>query len=212
MADDPFYPYLKLGPLEAKFREVQKELADTKEQVAVLEADLSHEQERFQALAGSFDPHAPVAELESTRSALKAMAASMDDLEPVRLNLTQYKDAGELYAAAEVARTRRDPRLFDDLVDCLDRLARDDDLHGIRLHTVWTLTSALHRTILADVKHGAGVLTADQLRRAKAMLARLVANPRVQADEPNNPTRGVRGPAKWAGDWIEKGLAGEGKP
>ena len=197
---------LKLGPLEAEFRQIQKEIAETKEQVAMLEADLSHEQQRFQALVESFDPDATVPELATTRSAIKAMAARMDDVEPVRSGLAQFQDPGALYAAAEIARARRDPELFDDLVHCLDRLVKDDDLQGIRLHTVWTLTSALHKTVLADVKHGAHALTADQLRQAKAMLDRLVAHPKVINDRPNEPLQGISGPAKWAADWIDQGL------
>lgn len=76
----------------------------------------------------------------------------------------------------------------------------------MRLHTVWTLTSALHRTLIADHKHGAQRLTSEQLERARAVLAQLAANPRVLSDRVDAPMQGVRGPAKWANDWIEKAL------
>ena len=142
---------MKLGPLEAEFRQLREELEETKQQVDVLEADISHDDERYRSLVEGFDPHAPVADLASTRESLKAMAGSLDDLGPVRRGLAPDASASELYAAAEIARARRDPELYDDLVTCLNRLAGDADLGGIRLHTVWTLTSALHRTLVATV-------------------------------------------------------------
>ena len=140
------------------------------------------------------------------------MAGSLDDLALVRRGFVQDASASELYAAAEIARARRDPALYDDLVTCLNRLADDVNLGGIRLHTVWTLTSALHRTLVADQKHGSKTLTPEQLIAGRKMLARLVENPRVLADKPDTPLKGVRGPAKWAGDWIEKALNAQPKP
>ncbi|MEX0369374.1 MAG: hypothetical protein AB3N09_01995, partial [Tateyamaria sp.] len=96
---------------------------------------------------------------------------------------------------------------FSKIVETLDRLARDPDLTGVRLYTVWTLTSALHKTLIADIKHsGAPVLTVEQLKSAQAMLQRLIKNPRVLMDRPEAPLEGVRGPAKWANDWIERRL------
>ncbi len=198
---------LKIGDVEVELREVKKDLAETKEQVAVLENDLEQERSRFHDIAEDFDIHAPVAELEKVRSALKAEAPNMDDLTPVFDGLKEGASAAQLYAAAEVVRARRDPRFFDDLVACLARLAADANLQGIRLHTVWTLTSALHRTLIAEIEHHAVPnLKPDQLRAAQRMLDTLVRNPRVLQDRPDAPMKGVRGPAKWAGDWIAKGL------
>lgn len=39
------------------------------------------------------------------------------------------------------------------------------------------------------------------------MLGRLIANPKVQSDRPDEPLQGIYGPATWADNWIEKGLA-----
>lgn len=196
----------KVGDLEVELREIKEELKQTKEQVEVLENDL--ENSRFESVLGTFDAHGPVAELDATRRALKDVAASIEDLAPVRAGLGEGASADQLYAAAEVARTRRDPALFDDLVACLERLAPDPDLGGVRLHTVWTLTSALHKTLISDIRPGtAPRITPAQLERAQEMLKLLNSNPRVRADRPDDPMKGVRGPTKWAGDWIRKGLA-----
>ena len=60
--------------------------------------------------------------------------------------------AEQIYASAEVARAKRDPQLFDDLVACLDRLGADANFQGILLHNVWTLASALHKPLIADLR------------------------------------------------------------
>ena len=156
----------------------------------------------------TFDPHAPVSELSKAREALKAMAPAIVELGVVRESLGPDAEPGELYAAAEIARERRDVALFDDIVGCLKRIAESTTLDGIRLHTVWTLTSALHRTLVADIKHSPKPsLTKEQLLHAQSVLKRLVQHSRVLADRPDDPLKGVRGPAKWANDWITQGLA-----
>lgn len=198
---------LKIGSVEVDLREVKAKLAETQQQVSELENEIELEKSRYDDLLSGFDPHAPLSDLAKTRDALKAMAPVMDDMSPVRQGLSPDAKPEEIYAAAEILRARRDISLFDDLVSCLDRLASDADLWGIRLYTVWTLTSALHRTLIADIKHGAPRLSREQLMRARAMLVKLTQNPRVLADRPDEPLKGVRGPAKWAGDWIQKGLA-----
>ncbi len=199
---------LKIGQLEMEFREVIEKLEETKTQVAVLENDLEQERARFLDLAADFDPHAPVADLAAVRQAIKSQANALDDLAPVYDSLKPGASANQLYTAAEIIRARRDPQFFDPLVDCLDRLAGDEDLQGVRLHTVWTLTSALHKILIAEFSHkSTSSLTAKQLRAAQAMLDKLIVNPRVILDRPDDPEKGVRGPVKWSVNWIEKGLA-----
>lgn len=198
---------LKIGELEMEFREVKEQLEETKTQVAVLENDLEQERTRFLELAAGFNPHAPVAELEGVRQAIRAEAGSLNDLAPVFDGLKPGATANQIYAAAVAIRQLRNPQFFDPLVACLDRLANDKDLQGIRLHTVWTLTSALHKILIAEFSHKSSPsLTAGQLRAAMAMLDKLVVNPRVLQDRPDDPEKGVRGPAKWSANWIEKGL------
>lgn len=197
---------LKIGSVEVDLREVKAQLAETKQQVSELENELEREETRYGELLHGFDANAPAADLAKTREALKAMAPVLDDLAPVRKGLLPGAKPEEVYAAAEIARARRDVALFDDLVACLDRLAVHPNLDGIRLYTVWTLTSALHRTLIADIKHGGAQLTRTQLEQAQQMLNRLSRNPRVLTDHPGEPLKGVSGPVKWAEDWIRKGL------
>lgn len=198
---------LKIGSLEVELRDLKEQLDETNRQVETLENELERENARFQDLLSDFNPNAPVGELSPTREALKAMAPGLADLSIVRTGLSEGAGAKDLYAAAEIARSKRDAALFDDIVACLDRLSRQDDLGGIRLHTVWTLTSALHKTLITDVKHREiPSLSREQLLTARATLERLERNPRVLQDRPDAPMMGVRGPAKWARDWIDRGL------
>lgn len=199
---------MKVGGFEVELRRLNAKIEETTQQVNELQVEVEGEVDRFRQLVSSFDPHAPVEDLAATREALKVMAGSINDLADIRKGLLPGATPEALYASAEVARARRDVSLFDDLVACLDRLARDDDLLSIRLYTVWTLTSALHRTLIAGIKHAEKpAFSPAQLTAAKKMLAALVQNPRVLADRPDAPMRGIRGPAKWADDWIDTGLA-----
>ncbi|MEY8840165.1 hypothetical protein AB9K41_14160, partial [Cribrihabitans sp. XS_ASV171] len=112
----------------------------------------------------------------------------------------------DVYAAAEILRTRRDLSSFDALVAAVDRIASDPKLEGLRYHTVWTLASAVHYTLIAAIKHTAvPQLSRDQLDRADKAMQKLRDNPHVQQDRPGAPDQGIRGPARYAQDWIAKG-------
>ena len=90
----------------------------------------------------------------------------------------------------------------------IDRIASDPKLEDLRYHTVWTLASAVHRTVIAAVKHSdEPKLTKDQLVAARAAMQKLSNNPHVQWDRPDAPNQGIRGPAKHAVTWIDRGLA-----
>ncbi|MFY0309662.1 hypothetical protein ACFMBG_07165 [Leisingera sp. D0M16] len=197
----------KIGDIEIELKELKDKLRDTEVEVEALESELERERLRFEEILSSFNAHAPVPELSAVRQSLKAVAGTLEDLAPVMKGMEPGASPENLYAAAEVLRTRRDPAHFDKLVGTLDRLAKDPRLEGIRLHTVWTLTSALHKTLIADIKNNKNPsLSSAQLQRAQDALRRLNNNPRVLADRPEDPMKGVRGPAKWANEWIERRL------
>lgn len=189
---------VQVGDIKLELRELQQQLEFLQERNAQLGDVIS-----------SFDANGPLQGLEAPRGQLKSIATKLKegDLAQVRAGLKPGARAEEVYAAAEIARARRDPAMFDDLVQCLDRLAADRNLMGIRLHTVWTLTSAVHRTLIADLQHSTQPsLTISQLKAAEAMLERLILNPRVLADRPDMPSKGVRGPAAHAMNWVATGL------
>ncbi|MEX0370016.1 MAG: hypothetical protein AB3N09_05240, partial [Tateyamaria sp.] len=143
----------KIGDVEIELRELKEQVQIAQENVEALENEILLERQRYDEILASFDPHAPVSDLSEARQSLKALSTSIEDMGPVLQGLAPGAEAEQIYAAAEVLRTRRDPTYFSKIVETLDRLARDPDLTGVRLYTVWTLTSALHKTLIADIKH-----------------------------------------------------------
>ncbi|TBW34398.1 hypothetical protein EYW49_18335 [Siculibacillus lacustris] len=198
---------IKIGSFELEFREIKEKLATATQKIVELENEVERNDARFGEIVSGVDPYAPLSELAATREALRAVAPSMSDLSAVRAGLRPGASPAELFAAAEVVRTRRDPQFFDDVVACLKRLSADENLEGIRLNTVWSLTSALHKTLVAALKNRSDwPLNERQLIDAKEMLAGLAQHKRVLADRPDAPMKGIRGPIKWANDWIAAGL------
>lgn len=194
---------------ELELEQLKAQVAEGQEQINILENDLARaERLRFEDLLEGFDAHAPVEELARTRELLKSNADAMTDLSALSDYLGEGVSAGELYAAAVTLRERKPTDLVPDILDCLDRLAGQDDLGGIRLNTVWTLTSALHRILIVAIRDGKQpAIPTGELQRAQAVLDRLEANPRVQDDRPDAPDKGVRGPIRHARTWIDRGLA-----
>ncbi len=198
----------KLGGLEFELEKLQQEVKESREEIAALENELTLQEKRFTAILEDFDEHVPVPELADMREALKAGARALEDMDVVKHSLRQDASASEIYAAAVALRERPTPSLFRDATECLDRLASDKKLRDVRLHFVWTLTSAVHKILIADLKHAPiPSIPKKDLEQAKSVLMKLEQNPRVQKDRPDAPKAGVRGPLGYALNWIEKGLA-----
>ena len=196
---------IKVGDLEIKMREMEKELANRKDQIEELEQEIENDRRLFGTLLDGFDANASLDELAKTRDLIKANAQTITDLDELAEYLQAGASAEALYAAAVTLRERRPTQLFTPLIDCLDRLAGDDELQGIRLNTVWTLASAAHRMLIAAIRDKVQpAIDTAELRRAKRVLKHLEQNPRVQGDRPESPERGVRGPIKYALSWIDK--------
>lgn len=198
---------LSFGGLELQLAELEKKVEAGQAQISALENELERERKLFEEVLEGFDPHAPVEQLAAVRERLKANARQLRDMSVLGEFLGPQATAEQLYAAAATLRETRATEWFEPLVACLDRLARDGDLGGVRLNTVWTLTSALHWMLIAAVRDGVGARPSDAaLRRAREMLDRLEANPRAQADRPDAPDAGVRGPLRHARSWIDRAL------
>lgn len=193
---------VKFGDFELELASLKEELKDTKQKLVESRSEV-------RALIDKLDASGTVRELRDASQGIKTRAAhlSVDDLTEGLAGLEPGASPAAVHAAAVIARKRADPAALPALIACLDRLGSAADLGGIRLNTVWHLTSAVHLTLVAIYKNGA-VPRPDRafLLRAKAVVEQLVAHPRVVQDRPEDPKKGVRGPARHALSWIETGL------
>ncbi|WP_090058781.1 hypothetical protein [Celeribacter neptunius] len=193
----------KIGEFEIKLRQVEEQLETTQAHVDELEA----ENLRLSSFYNRFDAHAGPDVLRDVRQQAHHAARGLNDLAPVREGLKPGASAEDIFVAAEMLRERRDISSFDALIDCVARIAAHPTLEGLRYQTVWSLASAVHKTVLSDVSHNTvPELSADQLKRARHVMETLIGNPHVARDRPDAPEAGIRGPAQFALNWIEKGL------
>ncbi|GAA0359770.1 hypothetical protein GCM10009092_24970 [Bowmanella denitrificans] len=204
---------LKFGDFEVELEQLRQEVSEQKQEIRGLETALEQERQVFAEILQGFDPNAPVSALAETRERLKAYAKGLENLEQITDGLLLSSGPEQLYAAAVMFKERRPTQFVPQLLDCLASLAADKNLCGVRLNTVWTLTSALHFTLIASVRDGIrpAVNTAD-LKRVLLVLEQLEQHPRIQDDRPDNPDRGIRGPIKHARNWAQKGLEGQNSP
>jgi len=193
---------VKFGDFELELASLKEELKDTKQKLVE-----SHSEVR--ALIEKLDAAGTVSELRDASQGLKTRAAHLsdEDLAEALVGLQPGASPAALHAAAVIARKRADPAALATLVACLDRLSSAADLGGIRLNSIWHLASAVHLTLVAIYKNGATPRPDHALLiRAKAVFERLIAHPYILQDRPEDPKKGVRGPAGHALAWIETGL------
>ncbi|MGL6482650.1 hypothetical protein ACSZNY_05215 [Aeromonas caviae] len=146
---------IKVGDLEIKIKQLEEEVSSSKDEIRVLEQELENDRRLFGDLLEGFDAQTPLPQLAKTRERLIANARTITDLKELSKFLKPSASPEELYAAAVTLRERRPTELFDHIVECLDRLSSAKDLGGIRLNTIWTLTSALHLMLIAAIRDGA---------------------------------------------------------
>jgi len=194
--------------VKVEMKELRRELADSRRDVEELKDEVAAEREMYLAAIGEVDVDAPVGELVQTREALKARARTLQDPDLVPRMLTGADRPEEVYGAAIAIRAKPRPEYFRPAVACLERLAGDPDLKGVRLNFVWTLVKAVHEMLIQDLKHApAPQLPRADLEYARSVLQALRDNPRIVDDRPEQPDKGVRGPIRWALRWIDKGLS-----
>lgn len=195
----------KFGEFEMELSELKKEINEGKSKISELEQEIENEKRQFQELLVRFDANASLENLGAIRQTLKAQARNMSDVALFRELLSMNSSHEELYAAAVSIREKRPVELFPDIITLLDNLAADPKLGGFRLNTIWTLTSATHRILIACIRDGVKPLPSKaDLKRAEAVLRNLQIHPRVVNDRPDDPMKGILGPIKHSISWIAK--------
>lgn len=199
---------LKVGDLEIELNALKEQVARGEEHINELEAELENERRLFEDLVDNFDPNAPLKDLAEARKAIKTNAKNLEEIESLSKYLSKNAKPEDLYVAAVSIRERRPTTLIPGLISFLDELAAERNLCNYRLNTVWTLTSALHLSLLSAIRDGVPPLpNSETLLKAEKMLDALENNPRVQLDRPDNPMKGIRGPIKHCRSWVLKGIA-----
>ncbi|WP_414728965.1 hypothetical protein [Zhongshania aliphaticivorans] len=198
---------IKFGDFELELMELKKEIQEGKEKIVELEAEVENDRRLFEDILESFDPGAPVSELAAARRVIKSEAQNISEVDSLRKFLRMDAKPEELYVAAVSIRERRPVSLLPDLIGFLDELSNDRELGGFRLNTIWTLTSAVHLTLISTIRDGVGPkLNLVTLTQAKKMLSKLEKHTKVQSDRPDNPMKGIRGPVKHALNWVNTGI------
>lgn len=198
---------IKYGDFELQLESLKEEIQKDREKIAELKEEVENDRRLFEDILNSFDPNAPVSELATARQVIKSEAKNLSEIDTLRKYLSLKSTPEELYVAAVTIREKRPVPLLIDIVSFLGEIVNHKDLGGFRLNTIWTLTSALHLTLISCIRDGVGVYPSKQtLEKAREILRLLEQHPRVQKDRPDNPSKGIRGPAKHALDWIDKGL------
>jgi hypothetical protein len=198
---------IKFGEFELELEALRNEVQKGTEKIAELEDEVESDKRLFEDILDSFDPNSSVRDLASARQAIKAEARNLSELESLRKFLVLESSAEELFVAAVTIREKRPVALLPDLIAFLEQISSTNDLGGYRLNTIWTLISALHRTLIACIRDGVEPTPSKEtFEKAKRMLVNLDGNVKVQNDRPDNPMKGIRGPAKHALNWVNQGL------
>ncbi|MCA6061285.1 hypothetical protein HUF18_16005 [Thalassolituus sp. ST750PaO-4] len=198
---------IKLGNFELELQELKDQVQKGQEKIQELEEEVENERRFFEDFLEDFDPNTPISELAKVRQSIRSQAKNLTELESLKSLLNLQSSAEELYFTAVALREKRPVSLLPDLISFLQELSADKNLGGYRLNTIWTLTSALHLTLIACIRDKVGPMPDKEiLEQAQRTLNALEQNPRVQQDRPDNPSKGIRGPLKHALTWVGKGL------
>lgn len=185
---------VKVGDVSLKFQQLE-------ERVAVAESKAESAQEQLDALAvdrkeldaplAAFDSQAPGKDLDALASALRPIAATLEDPAQYEQDLAPGAPEEKVFGAAIVARSQPKARFAEPLTAQIDHLAADKALRGFRLKTVYRLVMALETVLRTDNRLSRRKLNADLRRRMSDALEALAASPRCQEDDRANGARGI---------------------
>ena len=196
----------KVGDFEVELRELKREIEEGNEKIIELQDDIENEKRQFNELLNKIDANVPLNELAVVRQSIKSQSRNISDIDIFRQYLKPSSKQEELYATAVSIREKRPVQLLPDIISLLDNLADDKKLRGFRLNTIWTLTSSIHRILISCIRDGVKPFpNIDILNNAELSLKKLEEHPKVIADRPDDPMRGIRGPIKHSLGWIQKG-------
>jgi hypothetical protein len=196
---------IKVGELEIELEQLKAKVEQSEAHIGELESELQNERRLFEDFIEKFNPNASISELTPVRNTARALARNMDDIDSLADFLKLGVAPDELYLAAVALRERRPVKLIPALVALLADLSADSNLGGYRLNIIWTLTSALHLSLLSSVRDGVRPMPdKETLSLAERMLFQLERHTKVQQDRPDEPFKGIRGPIKHCQAWIKK--------
>lgn len=196
---------IKVGELEIELEQLKAKVEQSEAHIGELESELQNEKRLFADFIEKFNPNASISELTPVRNTARALARNMDDIDSLADFLKPGVAPDELYLAAVALRERRPVKLIPALVALLADLSADSDLGGYRLNVIWTLTSALHLSLLSAVRDGVRPMPdKETLSLAERMLFQLERHTKVQQDRPDEPLKSIRGPIKHCQAWIKK--------
>lgn len=195
----------KVGDFEFELSELKKEIEIGKDKINELQEELESEKRLFEEVLNKFDANADLNELTSIRQIAKSQSRNISDLNLLKKLLNKSSTPEELYLAAVGIREKRPPELLPDIIVLLDDLCNDKNLGSFRLNTIWTLTSAVHKILIACVRDGQKPFpSVDVLNKIEITLNKLEKHPKVLADRPDDPTKGIRGPINHSLNWLQK--------
>ncbi|MDO6765234.1 hypothetical protein [Agarivorans sp. 1_MG-2023] len=201
---------LKFGQFELELQALKEDLEKGKERIVELESEMENDRRQFDDILQRFDPNAPVGQLAHARQVIKAEARNLSETDTLADYLSLKSSAEELYVAAVSIREKRPVALLPELIRFLDELASNKELGGFRLNTIWTLTSGLHRTLIACIRDGVTPMPDQQtLAYAQQVLLKLNNHSKVQSDRPDAPLKGIQGPIKHAQTWLDKAITAD---
>lgn len=195
----------KVGDFELEIRELKKEIENGKEKINELQEEIESERRLFEEVLNKFDANDSLDSLTSIRQIIKSESRNNSDLNSFKKSLSKNASPEELYAVAVGIREKRPPEILPDLISLLDELTEDKNLGGFRLNTIWTLTSGIHKILITCVRDGQKPFPTDEiLNMIETTLKKLEKHPKVQADRPDDPSKGIRGPIKHSLSWLQK--------
>ncbi len=138
-----------------------------------------------------FDPIASAKDLDKLGTELKAMAASLDDIDFVVKYLQPGSSPGEVYAAGCAIQVRPQPKFLKPLLSYISETTGDSSLGNVRLRIWFKLLQCVEKIIVTDSRREQRVINSDDIENAMQVIEELAQHPICDADRPTDGTDGI---------------------
>lgn len=182
---------LKVGDFEARFKDLQETLDETREELVELKSMYQSLDDDFLALSNEFDDKSSASDLQKLASQLKAKAKGLGSIDFLVESLGSDAKQSFVFAVACALQVRPQFHAVDNLMACLNGLCKYDDLNGFRLITVYRLVIAVDELIKLNNRANESLFSDKQLSSLSKVLTRISEHPRCMNDDVAKKAKGL---------------------
>ena len=155
------------------------------------EREINKSEKEYLSLIEKYNDEMTIRELTNLGRRLKGLGRAMFELDFITDRLKVTESRGIIFGGLCAIQVNPNPKYYDLLIEFLDEVAGDDNLHNIRLRIVYRLVMCVENIIHIDNNRMEAEISSQERAQGISALNNLSENPRCKEDEKLRGKKGI---------------------